>query len=408
MELFNNHIRVEVFSEEVANGHNKTLANLVIDLHSGVITVTPDIIVEKASNKIKKKDIFGFNGNISCNERNTLIIRDFKYFTLAAYSNTEPILAHLKVYNATQIFRLNNLSIARLDSENSNALVVGSDISEMYVGIESWHNKRLANITNVENLKTNTDIRNSSIKKLKTYIQQDKINLQDSNIGEMVTSSDIDVIHSWQGSIVRRLTVDKCISQLKIEDSLFETMKGKKGCVITYLSILNSSIIKAYELFETNIKSRNSDSLMIISESYKNSRNKEKQYKYSYLFQKEQTKNIATWFRKLTRKVLEFTCGYGYKLERGLYFIFYVWAFFSILYTVLSSFDGYGLEVSGNEVKGIRALFYSMYFSIITLTTVGSSDVIPLDLATSILSGIESILSVSTMAIIIYALTKHD
>ena len=156
MELHNNHIRIEVFSEEIVNGHNKTLDSLVINLPSGVIVITPDIIAKKANNKIKKDDIFGFNGHISCDERNTLIIRDFKYFTLAAYSNTEPILSHLKVYNATQFFRLNNLSITRLDSENSNALVAGSDISEMYVGIESWHNKRLANTTHVKNLKTNT------------------------------------------------------------------------------------------------------------------------------------------------------------------------------------------------------------------------------------------------------------
>lgn len=278
----------------------------------------------------------------------------------------------------------------------------------MYVGIEIWHNDRLSNTTHSEYLKTQTDIRDSTIEKIKTYIPQNKINLQESNIGEIVTSSNIDILHSWEGSTVRRLTINKKIALLKVEDSSFEVMRGKKNCEITELSVTNSSLVHAYELFEINIKSQNSDSLMIISESYKNSRNREKQYEYSYLYQKKQTNNITGKFKKVTRKIMELTCGYGYKPERGVYFLFYVWALFSILYAILSLFDGYGLSTKAEKIQGISSIFYSMYFSVITFTTIGFGDVTPLDWITRALSGIEGILGVSTLAIIIYALTKHE
>ena len=104
MGSLRNHIRLELFSNKVENGHHETLDVIELNLVSGVNILTPELVIERSKRKIDKKSIFGFNANIYCDERNTLVIKDFPYFTLAAYSNAEPILAHLKVYNSNNFF----------------------------------------------------------------------------------------------------------------------------------------------------------------------------------------------------------------------------------------------------------------------------------------------------------------
>jgi len=410
MILIRNHIRLTVFSEKVFKGHHEILAeNIIIELGSPVVIITPDLIVEKTKGLCQKEKIWGFNANIACNNRSTIIIKDFKYFTLAAYSNSEVFLSHVKVYNATNFFRLNNLNIYRLDSENSNALIVDSNINELYIGIERWHTDRLRKNTNGDVVNIKTDIRKSIIDRCKIYIKHDKLNLQESNIGELTIYSSIRILHSWQGNAIRRININGNIDQLKIEDSSIEVIKGVKEAKIKELIVKDSSIVNIYGLYETNINSKNSDSLLFIAESYKNSRNKEKQFEYAYLYQKEITKGITAKHKKLWRYILDITCGYGYKPERGFYFLFGVWLIFSIFYTLISFFKGYGLKIDGTEVSGFKnILLYALYFSAITFTTVGYGDVVPIDWLTRILASIEAILGVSIMAIIIYALTKHE
>lgn len=410
MSPLRNHIRLELFGEKVEKGHHDKLAVLEINLSHGVNILTPELVVEESKGEIKQEDIWGFNANIYCDERNTIIVKDFPYFTLAAYSNSEPILGHLKVYNATNFYRLNDLQIKRIDSEFSNALIAGCDVGEVYVGIESWHQDPLSK-TKANNNSTNdskTDVRSSRIGKVKTYAGQDLINIQDSVISELEINSAITDLHLWQGSSVERVTVGAVVDKLKINSSIVEIIQGRKNSIIKEFETANSSLVKFFELFESNVLSRSSSSLELIAESYRNARNREKQYEYSYLYQKEITNNMANRSKKLFSRFLQLTCGYGYKPERGIYTLFAIWLVFSIIYSLFLLVPEHGLSTNGKEISGWIGVPYSMYFSVITFTTIGYGDVVPLDWVTRFLAGLEGIFGISTMAIIIYALTKHD
>lgn len=408
--MVNNHIKLDVFSEKVEKGHHETIIVLELQLSAGVNVLTPELIVQASKGKIKKTDIWGFNANIYCDERNTIIVKDFPYFTLAAYSNAEPILSHLKVYNASQFYRLNDLQVKRIDSEFANALIAGCEVEEVYVGIESWHQERLDKIDANKRIEreSKTDIRGSRVGKLKTYTGQGSVNIQDSVVGELEINSSITDLHVWQGCSIQRITIGATVEKFKINDSIIEVMHGRKNSMVKEFESTNASLVKVFELYESNVLSRSSSSLEILAESYRNARNTEKQHEYSYLHQKEITNNIPRISKRVFPRLLQITCGYGYKPERGVYTLFAIWLIFAIIYSTFLLVPGFGLATNGEEISGWIGIPYSMYFSAITFTTIGYGDVVPIDWLTRFLAGLEGIFGISTMAIIIYALTKHD
>lgn len=408
METPKNHIELEVFSEKVVNGQHEKLCLIEITLSSGINHITPDLLFQAGKGKIKKESIYGFNANIYCNERTTLIIADFDYFTLAAYSNADPILGNLKAYNTKNFFRLNNLKIRRLDSENSNSLIANCEIDEVYVGIEAVHQDRLANENLSSLVSSDTDIRNSTISKVKFFTKQNKVNIQNSKIDEVIFNNDIKYFHCWEGALVYRLIIAKFVDKVQFDDSSIDVIQGQKNAKIKEFSANNTTFVNVFELYENNILSQNCKSLELISESYKNARNREKQFEYSYLYQRDITNNITNKKQRIFRKMLEITCGYGYKPERGFYLLLLIWFVFSLTFTLLSFLPGIGLSTGGKEIEGLIGIPYSMYFSVITFTTIGYGDVVPIDWFTMLLAGTEGILGISTMAIIIYALTKHE
>ena len=216
------------------------------------------------------------------------------------------------------------------------------------------------------------------------------------------------VVELWQGCSIERITIGATVDKFRINDSMIEVMKGRKNSMIKEFKSTSASLVKVFELYENNVLSRGSSSLEIIAESYRNARNTEKQYEYSYLHQKELTKNIAKITKRIFPRLLQITCGYGYKPERGVYTLFAIWLIFTILYSMFLLVPGFGLATNGKEISGWIGIPYSMYFSAITFTTIGYGDVVPIDWVTRFLAGLEGIFGISTMAIIIYALTKHD
>lgn len=408
MDSPQNHIRIEILSHRIEKGINERLGIYQIILTPGVNIVSPDIFVQMSNGKFERKDIYGFNANIYCNDRSTLIIHDFQYFTLAAYSNSDPILGGVKSYNISRFFRLNNLKIRRLDSENSNSLVANCAIDEFYVGIESYHKENKENGKSIEDNPITTDVRSSTVSKIKTFSRHKYLNIQDSKIDELNANNDIEYFHCWEGSNIQRLLFSKSVEKARFDDSSIELFLGQKKTSITEIISSNTSFVRIFELDENKVLSRNDKSLEILLKSYKNSQNKEKQFEYSFLYQKNISGNITNRRHKLFLKLLELTCGYGYKPERGFYTLFIIWFSFSLIFTIISFFPDVGLSTNGNKINGIIGIPYSMYFSAITFTTIGYGDVVPTDWLTRILAGIEGILGISTMAIIIFALTKHE
>ena len=125
---------------------------------------------------------------------------------------------------------------------------------------------------------------------------------------------------------------------------------------------------------------------------------------YYYLAKCMERKSL-NGFGKIKSYILWLLCGYGERPTYALITSLEILLFFTILYMFT------GLDVNGNIVKydiffisnlPINNLasdfFYSLYFSIVTFTTVGYGDITPIG-ASIMLSGFEMILGVTMVGV---------
>ncbi len=409
------HISLKLLGRQMDKGHHSILDEFLLPIDGPVVAISFKEIT-KRNKALNSDDLFGFNANVACESKITLIISDFEYFTLAAYSNTDPQISHLKVYNATDFCRICGLKIKRLDCENSNSLVVDSEIKDFYVGTEAnfssqrgktgRNNEQIA-LSALPSNHLNTDIRNSCIGNLSLYINQNRINLQKSKIDHCHLKKDISDLKIWEDCYLSKLYLSGKVDTLSINDSIIDVFKGSKELMILKYSCSHSTLLHVYDIFEVNISDSNEGALYLLSESYVTAKHWEKFAEISYQRKKNQTQNTSSKFEKFFLLLLDKSSGFGFKPQKTILFAFCVIFGFGVVYTLLSFFKGFGLQTNNQGITGWEIIPNSFYFSIITFTTTGYGDLTPIDCLTKFLSGIESLLGIFTMAVIIYSLTKR-
>lgn len=106
---------------------------------------------------------------------------------------------------------------------------------------------------------------------------------------------------------------------------------------------------------------------------------------------------IKYYFKYLISSIMNILWGYGEKPKRVLYISGFTIMFFAILF--------YYYPNSATETKG--DIINSIYFSLVTFSTLGSSDIIQTDCTLRLLSGLESILGVSFWGILIAGFSNN-
>lgn len=401
-----NQIKITPLYRKVVNGNHKYSKDIFINIDP-ITRITPNILFSIDSN-LNLSELYGFNANISCDSKATIIIADFDYFTLATYSNSDAILSHMKIYNIKDFCRLNNLRIDRIDVENSNSLFVDCDINETYVGIESYHNDNKSfNIFQTNPTHKDIDIRSSKINNLSIYKKTKQINIQDSKINKMELKNDSDKINIWEYSEFRNMLLSNNIDSLTISNSKIDLLQGTKELIINTYQNSYSVISHVNKIFECNIKSNNQETFDLIRNSYLETKNFEKYSHYSYLINNILLKNEKKISVKIPMFILKKSCGYGYKLINAICFSIFTILFYAILYFLLLIFGNgkLGLNVPCDLLFSEK-LLYSVYHSIVTFATLGYGDTTGIDWITKFLSGFESLVGIYSMSIIVYTLTK--
>ena len=121
-------ITFKVLGYKIQSGNHDNLGVVEIEGNGG-LRITPDLLVREHS-QLQGKKIYGFNAHIEeGSDKINIFVKGFEYFTIAARGDRSEI-SHMKVYDCSDFFRLNRLSINRLDVERSNLLLGNSDVND--------------------------------------------------------------------------------------------------------------------------------------------------------------------------------------------------------------------------------------------------------------------------------------
>ncbi len=384
-----NQIKITPLYKKVIDGENLKSSDIFINIEP--VTVITPFILNSIDPNLKLKDLYGFNANIDCNSKATIVIDSFEYFTLATYSNSDAILNNIKIYNIGDFCRLNNIKMNRIDIEKAPTLFVNCEINEIYVGIESYHNKEINPSTTYKDI----DLRNCKITTISIYSENRKVNIQDTKIGRLELKNDTIDINVWEYSEIDNMLLSNKIITFTITDSTINYIKGTKNLVLQKYFNEYSDILNVNDIFENNIESKNRESYELIRSSYLKKKNINKYSHFSYLINNLLLKTERKLSTKIALYILKKTCGYGYKLHNAI--LYFTLPFFNI--SIL------GINQSEN-LSIIEKILQSIYHSIVTFATLGYGDTIGDDWITKYLSGFESLIGIYSMAIIVFTMTK--
>lgn len=408
----NDHIKLSLLGKQVDKGSNQQLGEILFPITDATIEITPSKLKE-INPSINLEELYGFNANISCSNI-ILIISDFDYFTLSAYTNTEPKISFMKVYNVKDFYRLSGLMVRDLYAENANSLIVESEIRSLKVGIEAYSglirnqvHENTEKDAEIAPSKVYTDVHDSKIDDLAIFTEHTKLSIDKSNLISVSVRSNVADIIIRDNSEISNVFLSGKIENLTITDSIVDALKGSQGMVVSHFSKPHSLVKHAYNIFEENIADRADDALQLLEKSFSAAQNYEKAADIGYLRQVEKM-NKAKDFEKVIFLLLDWSCGFGFKPFKALYFSVIVLSGFAFLFGVLSCFDAHGIYYSdGNKIIGCDLPLNTIYYSTVTFTTTGYGDIVPHGYITKLLAGSEALLGIFTMTVLVYSFTKR-
>lgn len=362
------------------------------------LELTPEYI-KKNYPQVNGLDITGFNGTIACD--NAIIhVRGFEYFTIKAYMNTYPSISFMTVRDCSNFFRLNNLSINRLDTERSNSLIVGCKVEEINVGISTKHEMLSAQQNNpsTKEIKSivpiDTDIRDCHVKRCRCFVPSKVINVVLSEIERFSIENETDTLRIWQDSKINFVTLQGgCIRSFEVSNSVLSDVYFRSSIDKTILK--EATILRPYNCSSLTFSEANLDTWGLIRKSASENHNPELFIHASYEYMKLQKRN------RIMTKIMDITSGFGYKPHRTLICASVVWFLFGIVYWLLG-----GLNL-GNQADVSSKFEASLYFSLVTFATLGYGDIIPVNTFTRILAMVEAVIGVSLMSVFVVAIFKR-
>ena len=131
-----------------------------------------------------------------------------------------------------------------------------------------------------------------------------------------------------------------------------------------------------------------------------------------HFFQKEMTMRRKQFrpysSKRIISKLVDLFCGYGESPARVIFFSVFLILFFSTLYFFSGlSFNGepLGFELDRSFGVNIEHYFSSLYFSVVTFTTLGYGDLVPLGVARAF-AALEAFMGSFTLALFVVVFVK--
>ena len=405
-------IKIDVLSDEIKEEgekpkkiHRQKLIEETISIENNQIELSPSSLM-KMFPSLKGENIYGFNATINC-KKAIIKVLNFEYFTLRAFADTAPSFSYLKVLDIDNFFRLNGMRIDRLDVERSSLLLVESKVRELNVGIASVHKSLTSDSDNMISSIEKIDIRGSEIQRARIFVPNDLIKLRRSKFNYLTLERKANYtneIRIAENSSIERFKIYGEIDQFKISNSNIFDLEFTENSFVKSFKEKFSLIKRTHNCFFKSFNEMNMNTLQLIIDSARNNNDHKRYTDASYEYIKLKNKKNKKIFSKVISKIMNLTCGYGYKPLRPIISSFAVWLFLGIIYWVLPMIDQGGIKYSEKIVDNFVP---SIYYSIITFTTTGYGDIVPQGLIAKTLSGIESILGIVLASLFIFTLTKR-
>ena len=113
--------------------------------------------------------------------------------------------------------------------------------------------------------------------------------------------------------------------------------------------------------------------------------------------------------RRILSKAIDLFCGYGERPLRVIIFSLALIIGFSMAYFFLGlSFNGEVVVFSfkHNFLSNVEVFFNSLYFSVVTFTTLGYGDLTPIGLAARAIAALEAFMGSFTIALFVVVFVK--
>ncbi|WP_408956283.1 potassium channel family protein [Natroniella sp. ANB-PHB2] len=389
------------------DNQRKEVKKIMVQTESPILHLNPDKLKEET----KMKKIDGIRVKINCN-RAILHIKGFNYVSLTSSINNEPNLPYLKITNCNDSLQLTNLQIKRLDIENSNLRIIKSFINELNLGISNTFTSTNEELKQKQLKDLTTSIKDSRVKEFRVFIPQQQIEIRKSQLGRLVIEyevSNLNEIKILQNSIITRFTLSSIINQLIIDNATISHLEFHKQCKIKEFKAQKYSIYNSYNCLPHTIVSKSIDSWKLVMDSAKARDNSSLHALAGFEYMKAKRRKLDTFRYKVFYWLMELICGYGYKPFNTLVTGVIIWANFGLIFCFLTINTEAGLSLppiqAEGPLKNIYILGYSLYFSVITFTTTGYGDIIPIGPLARSLASIETVLGAILLSIFIFALT---
>lgn len=336
------------------------------------------------------------------NEIDSIIIDvlcDKMVLKLAGFKN-------IKIMTRTVGTKLSSFSRVEICSNVDNFYINSADINEMFIDrsnftIESSNMNRLItvdergdNYFNQECLGLSGTLRECIINRFDIHTTYKNITIEDTRIETINLKSRItECISIINNSKVNELYI---LSEIECVSTIID---------IKSIIVYNSVLVNCYNVKPNTIVNKSITAWEIISKSAKNEGNygiySLADYERLKLIRKERLSGIS----KITSRLFDLFCGYGYKPIRTIVLTGVLWLIFSSSYYVLTILNLGGLNFEEDLISKLKIFTNCMYFSTITLTTTGFGEITPSGIS-RFLASLESIIGVISMALLVFGLTK--
>lgn len=214
-------------------------------------------------------------------------------------------------------------SIDHLQADSKKILIAECTVEKFEIGMFEQHsrlgNKDITDIFRADSLV----LRDSTIKNLDIYAEYKTINMQGCTVDEFNNygnlfkeyDSNVECLHLWQNTNVRRLLLSNAIKKLTFEDSTVGRLLARPNLLINNLEIKDSIIENFYGFTPDSFENLVYESWDWIGKSASNARDLQLKTEANYQTAKS-VYDTQSKKDKIVSDIFDFCAGYGYKPMR--------------------------------------------------------------------------------------------
>lgn len=339
-------------------------------------------------------------------ETGILVISDFGFCHVSAFADSRASLSTLKVVNMRDGCRVAQLTIRRLDVELANALVVGSAVDELNVGIETVFKAARAQ-QKPRLVPTVTELRDSDVSRARIFVPQQRVDARTSAIRSLALEpgATAEVVRIADGSEFDKLILRAKVSGLVVEDSKVDTITFGSNVVVDALKVSGSTVATAFGCTPTTFPKATADTWQLCMHSSRNARDPRGYADAGYAYSKAHGQTLRGVLDRGADTVFRWSCGYGYRPVNTVISAATAWFVSGLAYWFLT-LGGCGIDGGHATESKCRWFGRSLYFSAITLTTIGYGDFTPQSWASMLLASTEGVAGIVLLALLVFSLTK--